>query len=73
MKCINCQHWQPRESPKGLAALGYAPCDIRSISKGHTFSGLKEQECDKFKAAADEVAKARLGYLEQTLALKERA
>lgn len=61
MKCIECQHWEPRNAPKGMAALGFAPCAVRSISKGHTFS--MNTSCEQFKAAEAEVAKKRAAFI----------
>ena len=60
-KCAGCSNWMPRKAPRGMAALGFAPCSVRSISKGHTFSA--HTSCDKFAPAEDGVEHARLSFI----------
>lgn len=61
---MDCAHWQPEQAPKGMASLGYSPCAIRSISKGHTFSS--HTSCEMFKAAAGDTAEKRRKFLMET-------
>lgn len=61
MKCIECQHWLPRKAPQGLASLGFAPCSLRSMTMGHTFSALSG--CDRYSQAEADTINRRTAYL----------
>jgi hypothetical protein len=69
-KCLVCEHWQPRLAPKGMAALGFAPCIKRSISHGHTFSA--HTTCEQFTQADDDTAKAREDYMRRKVEAEQR-
>jgi hypothetical protein len=65
MICLECSNWQPRRSPVGMAALGYAPCAVKSVSSGHTFSATIQHDCHSFRAADKAVADGRRRFLDQ--------
>lgn len=60
--CIACSHWSPKESP-AMARLGFAPCDVRSVSGQPTFSATCPRECPKFAEAPEPVIEARRKFL----------
>jgi len=63
--CRDCSNWRPRETDKGLAALGMAVCVVFSRSPGNTFSGTYKRECERFAQAGQSVIDGRVKFEEK--------
>lgn len=59
--CIECQHWQPRAGSESMAAMGFAPCEKKSLP-GHTVSA-NAPACPKFAALPADQVQARKSWL----------
>jgi hypothetical protein len=63
-KCIDCLNWEPEAAGnEKMAKLGFAVCKARSMTKGHTFAGLHERDCEHFLKAAEGIPEKRLKWM----------
>lgn len=65
--CMNCQHWNPRETDANMLRHGFARCDKKALP-GHTLSA-KAVACVKFAAIDQDKAEAREKWLTERKAI----
>lgn len=65
MTCATCTHWSPKKAG-AMAKHRMAPC---SLGKPWTYLA-PEHTCDRHKAAAPDVAAARVVWLEKSSGLR---
>lgn len=63
-QCIACSHWSLRKTPREMAKLGFAVCEIKSLQTSQTFAGIYKRDCDRFAAASSDVVAKRTKFLE---------
>lgn len=55
--CMDCANWCPKNTPPGMARLGFAAC-LKRPTPGLTLSA-HAPECEKFQPADAKTAQAR--------------
>lgn len=65
---ITCSHWSPRKTSRDLYPSCGAICEIKSLTAGHTYSATHKRECDRYKAAPQEIVAARREFEKQRVA-----